>query len=692
MSNIPYERNEYLINSPTNLTIGEIKNLSRADFDSWAEKFRKEVTYAWDVLGIPVKGGKNADGIVSDFKSLANYDVKRIERADETTGEVDCVINPHVGSSCTQFFPTILKTTDISTGSLDGPSIYKYFADDDYEEQFKKFAYKLFHRERLKAFDDIGSRVSDHTAEFRTCFPVRPAGNFPPAIAKYIYLRFTDHIEDQDRVTIYDPCSGWGGRILGAMSCCDERKVHYVGTDPNPDHWMPDLAKTKYAYVADYFNGNVRGQFKNTYEMFQSGSEVISDEKEFQKYKGEMDLVFTSPPYFAAEGYSEDENQSYKKFQTYEDWRDGYLKRTLEISVDYLKGGRWLIWNIADVIFASDYLPMESDTIKILENLGLEYRGKLKMILASAPGGSKENEDGVPRTKNFCRVDGKVVKYEPILMFWKPAPEKVDVDDGWVPSFDDLILEQDIDEVDLTPIERHGEYWVKRDDLFEIAGIRGGKARSCWNLAQGATGLTTAGSRSSPQVNIVAHVAAELGIDCRCHVPSGQLSPELEAAKDIGAEIVQHIPGHNNVIIARAREDAAARNWVEIPFGMECEEAVYQTSAQVSDLPDGINRIVVPVGSGMSLAGVLHGLREANLTIPVLGVRVGADPMKRLNKYAPSEWASSCELVKSGVDYHEEVYTDFPIKLDPIYEGKCVKFLEPNDLLWIVGIRESEAV
>jgi hypothetical protein len=27
---------------------------------------------------------------------------------------------------------------------------------------------------------------------------------------------------------------------------------------------------------------------------------------------------------------------------------------------------------------------------------------------------------------------------------------------------------------------------LKRDDLFEAAGVRGGKARACWMLAQGA--------------------------------------------------------------------------------------------------------------------------------------------------------------------------------------------------------------
>ena len=35
---------------------------------------------------------------------------------------------------------------------------------------------------------------------------------------KYLYERYTEHIKEQDVINIYGPSSGWGGRILGAMS------------------------------------------------------------------------------------------------------------------------------------------------------------------------------------------------------------------------------------------------------------------------------------------------------------------------------------------------------------------------------------------------------------------------------------------------------------------------------------------
>ena len=241
-----------------------------------------------------------------------------------------------------------------------------------------------------------------------------------------------------------------------------------------------------------------------------------------------------------------------------------------------------------------------------------------------------------------------------------------------------------------TPIQKVGEVWLKRDDLYSVAGVAGGKVRSCWALSQGATGLVTAGSRASPQVNIVAHIARRLGVPCRVHTPAGEPSPEVADAVACGAVRIEHRPGYNSVIIARAREDAAERGWVEIPFGMECEEAVTQTRKQVANIPAGVQRLVVPVGSGMSLSGILWGLIDQDLQLPVLGVVVGADPAKRLDKFAPPNWRDLVELVPAGVDYHSAVNAKIgEVILDPHYEAKCKKFLKKDDLMWIVGIRAT---
>lgn len=256
----------------------------------------------------------------------------------------------------------------------------------------------------------------------------------------------------------------------------------------------------------------------------------------------------------------------------------------------------------------------------------------------------------------------------------------------------------------LTPIENHDGIWLKRDDLYRAPGTEapGGKARTCYALAlgykqAGLEGLVTAGSRSSPQVNIVAQIGKALGMKVRVHTPQGEPGPEVVAAVEAGAERIAHRAGYNSVIVQRARADAEALGWGHIPFGMECEEAVKQTASSFDNVARAFRakkfkRLVIPVGSGMSLAGVLTGSSRWNLIdkLPIIGVVVGASPERRLWTYSPYFSLHSIELIPAGVDYHTKVEASIGgVKLDPVYEAKCVKFLEKGDLLWVVGIRQT---
>ena len=72
---------------------------------------------------------------------------------------------------------------------------------------------------------------------FRLSLSTQPAVNFPPLTARLLYEKFTDHIEQDEPLNIYDPSSGWGGRILGAMS--SKKNIHNIGccllyTSPSP--------------------------------------------------------------------------------------------------------------------------------------------------------------------------------------------------------------------------------------------------------------------------------------------------------------------------------------------------------------------------------------------------------------------------------------------------------------------------
>jgi hypothetical protein len=249
----------------------------------------------------------------------------------------------------------------------------------------------------------------------------------------------------------------------------------------------------------------------------------------------------------------------------------------------------------------------------------------------------------------------------------------------------------------VTPVEflEDRGIWLKREDKYVYAGVRGAKVRTCMHFIAEAkekgVGVVTAGSRMSPQVNFVAQIAYEMGVKCRVHVPSGPLTSELIAARAAGAAITQHEYGYNSVIIARAREDAQERGWIEVPYGMESQEAVDYTKPQVVNIPDGAKRIVNACGSGMTLAGILHGLVEQGIDIPVTAVCVGSVPEERLDRWAPEGWRDMVELIDEESDYHvAATRTDLDgVLLDAYYEAKCLPYLREGDLLWVSAIRPS---
>ena len=113
-------------------------------------------------------------------------------------------------------------------------------------------------------------------------------------------------------------------------------------------------------------------------------------------------------------------------------------------------------------------------------------------------------------------------------------------------------------------------------------------------------------------------------------------------------------------------------------------------AGQVANVPADVRRVVIPVGSGMSLAGVLAGRVAQDMHWPVLGVVVGASPEARLDRWAPGwRWDGSVQLNWHPSDYGTPARMPYlaGIGLDPFYEAKCLPYLRPGDLLWIVGRR-----
>ena len=252
----------------------------------------------------------------------------------------------------------------------------------------------------------------------------------------------------------------------------------------------------------------------------------------------------------------------------------------------------------------------------------------------------------------------------------------------------------------MTPVEYIDGYYFKRDDKYEICGVNGGKSRSAYQLIMQGVNLgfntfVTAGSRMSPQCEIVSKICESLNLKCHLFMPKGKNTSVLNNIQNNkNSYIHQCKVGYNSVICHHAVEFAKLNNYFYIPFGMECSENIEITKHQVRNIPENVKRIVIPCGSGMSMISVLKGLDFYGMfDKKVIGVQVGKNPIGNLNKFMCNSnnifSNIEYEIVKSNIDYHQKAkQTSFcGIELDPIYEAKCIPFLQKGDLLWIVGKR-----
>lgn len=255
---------------------------------------------------------------------------------------------------------------------------------------------------------------------------------------------------------------------------------------------------------------------------------------------------------------------------------------------------------------------------------------------------------------------------------------------------------------ELTPIQQYRGGYLKRDDLFEVYGCKGGKARAAYVLikkllSEGCSTIVSGGGIFSPQAEIVSGICQGMGVRNFCFIPGIGVNhtPVIKHIEENNLSIIKYTGmgrGRDPFVAeSRARKFSEANHFGFIPFGMHCKENVEVTSQQVKNIPDDVNRIVVPVGSGMVLSGIVTGLYRQGKSIEVLGIQVGADPSKNIKKYA--EGLSSCHvsIKKASVKYHDRLIRSINgVNLDPIYEAKCKEFLQDGDLLWIVGHRQNE--
>lgn len=250
----------------------------------------------------------------------------------------------------------------------------------------------------------------------------------------------------------------------------------------------------------------------------------------------------------------------------------------------------------------------------------------------------------------------------------------------------------------LTPVERRGTRYYKRDDFFVVNGVCGGKARVALSLIKqgidkGVKDFVTCGSRDSRQCEVVAKICETMGVRSHLFMPSGKdTDVTISISNTKGATIHRTKVGYNSVIMSHSALYAKENNFSYIPFGLECQATIDINMRQVENIPEDVKRIIVPCGGGMNMIAIIKGLEHYRMTDKmVVGVVVGKKPNDLFERYLPNDIFASTD-VKYGFEYYPYDYHTKPketsvdgIELDEVYEAKCIPFLKDGDLLWIVG-------
>ena len=271
---------------------------------------------------------------------------------------------------------------------------------------------------------------------------------------------------------------------------------------------------------------------------------------------------------------------------------------------------------------------------------------------------------------------------------------------------------------ELTPIEEYNGVLYKRDDLFRPfpdEELNGGKVRQAINLihqnldlikSEYHSKVATTCQKDSPQGLIVSRVARAYYL--QCFVGYGNISPKTLAENTFihhirknNAQVESIInQGFDNAITSRLKklqEAGTGNNFFIIKFGIEVEKnpiVVDCIADQVKNLPDNLDNLVIPSGSGITAGSILRGIKKYGKKIKnVYVVHVsGRDRRKKINEITGG--VPYIYVKGTGFPYHRKVVrtvTDGFV-LDEIYEAKVYDWMLHNldirkekTLFWCVG-------
>ena len=218
----------------------------------------------------------------------------------------------------------------------------------------------------------------------RLCFEMREGNNlvFPTAMRRALELVTGENIQNFKPQNaralveelcpvmwgnIYDYSAGYGGRLLGIGS--SNMKYNYIGIDPNSE-------TIKYL---NFFNECIDEAVGVKGTIIQNVSEEF--------VPNDIDLAFSSPPYFNLEKYSDEDTQCMVRYSTLDEWFSGYAEPTIENIYKSLNKDGIFATNIADYkTYGKKTYKVVDDWITLSERIGFKHVGTIKMMLNTRPG------------------------------------------------------------------------------------------------------------------------------------------------------------------------------------------------------------------------------------------------------------------------------------------------------------------
>ena len=287
---------------------------------------------------------------------------------------------------------------------------------------------------------------------------------------------------------------------------------------------------------------------------------------------------------------------------------------------------------------------------------------------------------------------------------------------------------------ELSPVEKRGGLWFKRDDLFAPfgeGGVNGSKLRQLiWLVGkaqeQGYKGIIAGAVAGSPQHVMMARVANYFGMKCAVlsGVKNPQKSPMLALAVKYGAEYVPYQCGYAAALQSKAFKLQKTEKYKDY-FVVETNITVLEKfnslerirdfhsvgAMQVQNIPDEVDTLILPAGSCNSAVSVLYGLYlypKPNIkTIYLMGIgSLGSRDIeyvfRRLGGFCPEAVDKTITFEYRNLNgtgfckYNDLMECSYEgIVFHPRYESKIFTYAKEkglletwkssNSLFWIVG-------